>query len=174
MNYANCLSVLLAAVALAGCKSVPSSKASLKEDEGLPVSATAGGSIPFEFGRDSAGIATVLGPWGTAVFACPREEVTAEDVKSIAFPWKGYPDFKTPCRQTVQGLRFLVGHAQRGMKVYFHCTVGEDRTGELAGLYRMLAEGLDASTAFHGELCEGGYSAGNPQKPYNGVKLTRT
>jgi hypothetical protein len=51
-----------------------------------------------------------------------------------------------------------------------HCTVGEDRTGYLSGLYRLLGDGASGvDTIFHDEMCQRGYSSGNPQKPFAGV-----
>ena len=38
-------------------------------------------------------------------------------------------------------------------------------TGALAGLAKMLFSGADLNTAFENEMCEKGYSAGNPRKP---------
>lgn len=84
---------------------------------------------------------------------------------NIEFLWKDFPDFGEPCRQTVQGLKLLTDWAAAGHTAFLHCTVGEDRTGYLAGLYRMLTEGGEARMFFDDEMCERGYSAGNPQKP---------
>jgi hypothetical protein len=94
---------------------------------------------------------------------------SADAIQDIPFPWKDYTSFSEACRQTVQGLQFLKSNALAGNPVYFHCTVGEDRTGYLAGLYRMLRENLSQQDAFNGEMCIHGYSGGNPNKPYNGV-----
>ena len=50
-------------------------------------------------------------------------------------------------------------------KIFFHCTVGEDRTGYLAGLWKMLSDNVSRNEAFHNEMCINGYGAGNPIKP---------
>jgi hypothetical protein len=55
-------------------------------------------------------------------------------------------------------------------KIFFHCSVGEDRTGYLAGLYRLLRVASATPRAmFNEEMCERGYASGNPFKPYRAV-----
>lgn len=95
--------------------------------------------------------------------------VPAAQVVNVAFPWKDFTNFADPCRMTVRSLRQLRDWNASGKTALFHCTVGEDRTGYLAGLYRLLGEQTTARAVFDQELCEHGYSAGNPQKPYAGV-----
>jgi hypothetical protein len=88
-----------------------------------------------------------------------------ERIRQIPFLWKDFGSFQETCEMTVQGLRVLSeirDTPRRG--VFFHCTVGEDRTGYLAGLFRMLAEGWDTDRAFRQELCGRGYEAGDPGK----------
>lgn len=91
--------------------------------------------------------------------------IPSDHVVNVAFPWKDFPDFAEPCRMTVRGLKLVRGWVTSGKSTFLHCTVGEDRTGYLAGLYRLLTETSDARTIFDDELCENGYGAGNPQKP---------
>lgn len=88
---------------------------------------------------------------------------------NIEFGWKNFADFAEPCRMTVRGLKLLRSWIASGKTAFLHCTVGEDRTGYLAGLYRLLTEDSSVPTIFEEELCEHGYSAGNPQKPFAGV-----
>ncbi|HEY4057835.1 MAG TPA: hypothetical protein VGM39_14575 [Kofleriaceae bacterium] len=96
--------------------------------------------------------------------------VTTENVVNIPFGWKDFANFKDPCVQTVQALKQLVAWQHAGKKTYFHCTVGEDRTGYLAGLYRLLVQsGWTERDVFDSELCEHGYSSGNPVKPLAAV-----
>lgn len=90
-------------------------------------------------------------------------------IVNIPFGYKDFTDFATPCRMTVQGLAKLVEWRDAGTNAFMHCTVGEDRTGYLAGLYRLLTETAEVEDVFESELCERGYSAGNPQKPFAGV-----
>lgn len=95
--------------------------------------------------------------------------VAASNVENVAFPWKDFPDFAEPCRMTVRSLALLKTWTASGKTTFFHCTVGEDRTGYLAGLYRLLDGAADVRAIFDEELCERGYSAGNPQKPFVAV-----
>jgi hypothetical protein len=89
----------------------------------------------------------------------------AGDVLHVPFRWTSLGGFQTPCEQTVEALRFIRTSHEAGKKVFFHCTVGEDRTGYLAALYAQLFEGVDARPAFEDDMCERGYGSGNPQKP---------
>ncbi|KHD89222.1 MAG: hypothetical protein OM95_05255 [Bdellovibrio sp. ArHS] len=92
------------------------------------------------------------------------------DITHIPFLWKDLHDFKSSCQMTIQALRTIEKALQNNKSIYFHCTVGEDRTGYLAGLW-----GLWAGTyktvrqSVREELCARGYEAGNPRKPYPNV-----
>jgi hypothetical protein len=121
---------------------------------------------------EHAGIASVLifkRPTGQEVNvetkALRDHGLLASSLLNVPFAWKDFVDFKTPCEQTLEGIRFIQDKVAAGSKVFFHCTVGEDRTGYLAGLLRLLAGEQDLRAIFHGELCERGYSSGNPFKP---------
>ncbi len=83
----------------------------------------------------------------------------------IPFRWKDYPSLIEACEQTIEALQIIRRVKKEQGKVFFHCTAGEDRTGALAGLYRMLSEGISQEEAFTKEMCERGYSDGNPKKP---------
>jgi hypothetical protein len=96
----------------------------------------------------------------TAAWALP-----ADDLLHVPFRWTALESFQTSCEQTVEALRFIRASAQADKKVFFHCTVGEDRTGYLAALYALVFEGADAQSAFDLDMCEHGYGSGNPQKP---------
>lgn len=87
------------------------------------------------------------------------------DQKHVPFAWKSLPPFSESCAQTLEALRFVAGRVKAKHKVYLHCTVGEDRTGYLAALYRIVTERIDPKRAFDDEMCERGYAAGNPLKP---------
>ncbi len=89
----------------------------------------------------------------------------AENLHDVAFRWKKLESAEAACRQTVQGLAVLKAAKARKNRVFFHCTVGEDRTGMLAGLWRMLEEGMVPPQAFAQEMCARGYSDGNAGKP---------
>lgn len=95
-----------------------------------------------------------------AAWALPKA-----DVLHVPFQWKDLDGFKKPCEQTLDALRFIKASRAKNKKVFFHCTVGEDRTGFLAALYGVLFEEADARAAFDADMCEHGYGSGNPQKP---------
>jgi hypothetical protein len=90
----------------------------------------------------------------------------ASRVANIPFKWKDIGPFAEPCKQTIDGLRFIATNVSAGKKTLIHCTVGEDRTGLLAATHRLLNEPtLTADRAWDEEMCEHGYGAGNPLKP---------
>ncbi len=89
----------------------------------------------------------------------------------IAFPWKDYPSPAPECEQTLEALRLIEQARAHHRKILIHCTVGEDRTGYLAAIYRRLAEGADRRALFTEEMCERGYDMGDPYKPYQAVSL---
>jgi hypothetical protein len=96
------------------------------------------------------------------------------DLLHVPFRWTDLGGFQTACEQSLDAVRFIHASAEAGRKVFFHCTVGEDRTGYLAALHALLFEGADARNAFEDDMCEHGYAAGNPQKPaYVIGKLTQ-
>jgi protein-tyrosine phosphatase len=94
--------------------------------------------------------------------------------KHIEYPWKDITDFKSVCLKTVEALTFLKNNIDENRKTYFHCTVGEDRTGVLAGLLvQMTEKESNVQSIFKHEMCERGYEAGDPKKIYNVVKTVR-
>ena len=89
-------------------------------------------------------------------------------VYAIPFHYHQFPSLPQACVQTVQALRLLFEATMtQGRVAYFHCTVGEDRTGLLAGLYRMLVQNWSAADAWNKEMCFWGYGSGDPKKPAN-------
>ena len=90
----------------------------------------------------------------------------------IGFPWKfenTYSNRVEVCEQIVEAMDILESQLAKGKTVYLHCTVGEDRTGLLAGLFRMKNHNWSAKEAFHLEMCENGYEHGNRRKPFKPV-----
>ena len=83
----------------------------------------------------------------------------------IPFQWKDITSMKVACEQVIEALTIIQTVRSSGGSVFFHCTAGEDRTGLLAGLFRMLNESMDTETAFADEMCAKGYSDGNFRKP---------
>lgn len=91
----------------------------------------------------------------------------SSQIHHIPFRWKGFESRQVACEQTIQALKIIQAQrAKANGKVFFHCTVGEDRTGHLAGIFRMLDQGYTRDQAFTEEMCENGYGRGNPKKPW--------
>lgn len=96
--------------------------------------------------------------------------LSSESITHIPLPWKDLHDFKRVCIMTVEALQVLQKTLQQGRSIYFHCTVGEDRTGYLAGLWGLWTHSYRSpEQALHEEMCARGYEAGNPNKPYKDV-----
>jgi protein tyrosine/serine phosphatase len=82
----------------------------------------------------------------------------------IPMDWN-HADVKLLCNQVVEAVQFLQAQKRARKKTYFHCTMGQDRTGAVAGLFRMVDQGWSASRAFKEEMCPHGYSDGAKGKP---------
>ena len=85
-----------------------------------------------------------------------------QDVKWINFPWQNIHDYHRACEQTVEALKYIKENENSG--VAFHCTVGEDRTGLLAGILRQARDGWSKDKAFKEEMCARGYADGSIAK----------
>ena len=87
-------------------------------------------------------------------------------IHHIPFLWKDIASEKTACEQIITSLNILkdVENSQ-DEKILFHCTVGEDRTGLLAGLMTQLLEQEDMQLSFQNQMCAKGYAGGNTSKP---------
>ncbi|PIP94382.1 MAG: hypothetical protein COW00_01035 [Bdellovibrio sp. CG12_big_fil_rev_8_21_14_0_65_39_13] len=92
----------------------------------------------------------------------------------IPFLWKDIEDYSQACQQIVSGIQFIKRSIKQKKKVLFHCTVGEDRTGILSGLFTMLNESKSIEDVFRQEMCEKGYGKGNPFKPYKVTSAIRS
>lgn len=99
--------------------------------------------------------------------------VAKKNISQFDFPWKDITDFRSVCEMTIDALKKIENAEKNNRKIYFHCTVGEDRTGYLAGLYRIYRDNLSVDDVFEGELCDRGYEAGNPKKGMNVVVKVR-
>jgi hypothetical protein len=95
-----------------------------------------------------------------------RRGLASSRIVNVPFEWKDLDGFETPCKQTIEALKFLETSLAAGRKTFFHCTVGEDRTGYLAAMRRLLVEReMTPERAWDEEMCERGYGSGNPLKP---------
>ena len=122
------------------------------------------------------GAVDALAAFGITDVVIFKNDIKGEVVKEIAeldghkiasyeipFKWKEI-DFNVACLQVVEALNIIQKVKSEDGKVLFHCTAGEDRTGLLAGTYKMITEKISAQTAFEKEMCAKGYSDGNPGK----------
>lgn len=83
----------------------------------------------------------------------------------IPFRWKQYPSMQEACEQIVDAITIIRDVKKANGKTFLHCTAGEDRTGTVMGLYRMLSEKMTMNQVFTKEMCPRGFSDGNPHKP---------
>ncbi len=98
----------------------------------------------------------------------------AKDILHLPFPWKDVTDYQAVCEMTVEALNFLKASDSKNQTTIMHCTVGEDRTGYLAGLYKIYSQQSEsAEDIFQSELCDKGYEAGNPKKIFHVVQKVR-
>lgn len=96
-------------------------------------------------------------------------------IHHIPFRWDDEVPFGQACKQVLQALRILVAVEQSDQRrVLFHCSLGEDRTGLLAGLYRMLTQNWPVQKTFRQEMCAFGYEAGDTNKPPHVVNTIRS
>jgi hypothetical protein len=97
-----------------------------------------------------------------------------ENIHHIPFRWKQIESEESQCEMVIEALQVMKEvYDSKDRAVYFHCTVGEDRTGLLAGVFKLLVGDEDAATVFQDEMCGNGYEAGNPGKPAQVVKSIR-
>lgn len=130
-------------------------------------------------GREPRKLVSELAPIGITDVLIFKNEIKDEVQKEILalkeagitsyhipFAWKDYPSMKEACEQVVEAISIIKKVKQKNGKIFFHCTAGEDRTGMLAGLYRMIEENQTAEYVFKNEMCPRGYSNGNKNKPW--------
>lgn len=93
--------------------------------------------------------------------------VLTQNILHLEMPWKDSEGFQNTCMMTVEALKFIETSVEKNMNVFFHCTMGEDRTGYLAGLWGLWVGTYSTpAAAFKQEMCARGYEGGNPNKPY--------
>ncbi len=84
----------------------------------------------------------------------------------IPFPWKDFTSEQTACEQIIDSLNILKAvESSDADRILFHCTVGEDRTGLLAGLMTQLLDQAGTEDSFRNQMCAKGYAGGNASKP---------
>jgi hypothetical protein len=130
-------------------------------------------------GKEPKKLVSELKPFGITDVIIFKNDVRGEVVKEIAaldeigirshhlpFRWKEFPSMVEACEQTVDALNIISRVQAANGKVFFHCTAGEDRTGMLAGILRMLEDNLSREETFREEMCARGYSDASSHKPY--------
>ncbi len=90
--------------------------------------------------------------------------LAAHRIHHIPMEWKDI-DFEEACEHTLAALAILEKASAAQEKIFFHCTAGEDRTGMLAGLFRLKHEQVSLDQVYQEELCDKSYADGNPNKP---------
>lgn len=92
--------------------------------------------------------------------------IDSEKIHNIPFQWKDIESEKLACVQVIEALNIMQQVSEsEDDKVLFHCTVGEDRTGLLAGLMSQLLNQDDTASSFVNHMCTKGYAGGNLNKP---------
>ncbi len=100
--------------------------------------------------------------------------IQRQNIYNIPFAWKDMGPIEDSCDQVIMALDYLAQvEKSKTNKILFHCSIGEDRTGALAGLYRMLYNGWTLDKAFQEEMCANGYEAGDKGKPMSVVNSVR-
>lgn len=95
-------------------------------------------------------------------------------IHHIPFKWKDIEDLPMACKQTVRALAIIKDvYYSMDRKIFFHCTVGEDRTGHLSGIWDLIFYESTKEGVFKEQMCQRGYSAGNQTKPYKVVSAIR-
>lgn len=92
--------------------------------------------------------------------------ISRRKIYNIPFLWKGIPSDEAACGQVIDALKILVRvQHSNSDKIVFHCSVGEDRTGLLAGLITQILQVENTEMSYENQMCAKGYAGGNPHKP---------
>ena len=92
--------------------------------------------------------------------------IAENKIHHIPFLWKDITSEKLACEQVIEALKILQKiEMSSGEKVLFHCTVGEDRTGLLAGLMIQILNQENSDESYRNQMCAKGYAGGNQEKP---------
>lgn len=85
--------------------------------------------------------------------------------------WRGFISFRSQCEMTLKALQEIETAQQNKESLFFHCTVGEDRTGYLSALWKAWKNPRKSKEElFMKEMCAYGFEGSNPQKPEFNVR----
>ena len=89
-----------------------------------------------------------------------------EQIHHVPMRWRNLKSFEQACKEVVSGLKVMKQvEEDPKRKLYLHCTMGEDRTGMISGVYRMVFQGWAPEKAYQSEMCQRGFGDANPRKP---------
>ena len=97
-----------------------------------------------------------------------------KNVIRYKFLWKNFTSFKNQCEMTLDILKEIEKSVDNKQSTYFHCSVGEDRTGYISVLWKIYQNpNLKFDDLFNNELCDHGYEGANPNKGARNVMEIR-
>lgn len=100
-----------------------------------------------------------------------RLGVDDNQIVHIPLRWKDFNNYKKQCQMTIKILSQIEESVTKSESLFFHCTVGEDRTGYIAALFSLWNETSSSKhEAFKRHMCAYGYEGSNPKKPLSVVK----
>lgn len=106
--------------------------------------------------------------------ALERLKFQKDSIIHISMPWRDFHSFKDQCEMTLQAMQEIEKAMKHQESLYFHCTVGEDRTGYLTALWKVWRNpSLHRDDLFLNEMCAKGYEGSNPTKPKHFVDKIR-
>lgn len=89
----------------------------------------------------------------------------------IPIPWRSFTSFRSQCEMTLKAMQEIEKAQRNKESLFFHCTVGEDRTGYLSALWKAWKNPKRSKEElFMKEMCAHGYEGSNPQKPLFNVQ----
>lgn len=95
----------------------------------------------------------------------------ADQIQHIPLNWVGLKAFRPACLMVKDGLLALQEASRSHKKIFFHCSVGEDRTGVLSALWLKWNNPAETKMdLFKSAMCPYGYAEMNPKKIPSTVK----
>jgi protein-tyrosine phosphatase len=98
--------------------------------------------------------------------------ISPEKIYHIPLLWKDIISEVETCEHILTAIGILQkAEVSSEDKILFHCTVGEDRTGLVAGLFYQLLNQKSTDESYKTQMCKKGYAGGNYRKPKNVAAL---